>query len=84
MTFILIFQTGNTDHLVIVIVIVLLLSFDQAKGIRICSSYVTEIHKIHKNENKRGHPHIRVNPRCTKEGPWGEKCLSTDKATHYK
>ena len=30
--------------------------------------------------NQRGHPHIRVNPRCTKEGPYGEQCLSTDKA----
>ena len=32
---------------------------------------------------KRDHPRIRVNPFCTKEGPGGEQCSSTDKATLY-
>ena len=33
--------------------------------------------------NDTGHLHIRMNMCCTKEGPWGEQCLSTDTATLY-
>ena len=54
------------------------------KGYLAESAYLSSLLVTQPRPHQRAQPCIRVNLCCTKEGPWAEQRLSTDKAILYK